>query len=153
MGSGLIVKCEKCSYRYESFTGVGYMFVKVYDDTVKEIRRGKYGKEYKKFFKEHENAVVDCSFVTALCLGCGRLERLKNMTLYLPSSPKTDGNGYVMFDEVTKGFKKCMEYDHKCSSCGESLKFIDLPEEIVKGTVKCPDCGGKLKAGEFLNWD
>ena len=45
MGLGYGIYCENCSYNFEAFLGVGMSYTKLYEDTISDIRKGKYGEE------------------------------------------------------------------------------------------------------------
>ena len=140
MGNGFGIKCKKCGYHYVAMDGIGYMFPVEYSDTVKDIREGKYGDEYKMFFEKHKDAAVNCGNETAVCTKCGHLDSVMNLSLYLPK----DGNnsdGCVMPRVLEEDFDKCLEYDHTCSECGGKMLIISPEDEIRNGALKCPICG------------
>lgn len=154
MGNGFGIRCKKCGYRYMGMTGIGYLFPVEYASTVKDIREGKYGEEYQKFFTEHEEAAVDCGNCTAICTECGQIEDVKNMSVYLPKDGYKYEN-YVLPSDLEENFDKCMEYDHKCSKCGSKMRIISLEDEIRSGTLNCPSCGDILVEDKEVKilWD
>jgi len=153
MGNGFKIRCEKCGYEFTAMLGVGMMFPTLYDETVSEIKKGKYGEEYKKFFEDNPNAAVNCERVTAVCNKCGKLDSVMDLSLYLPKDASVKNAGYVMEEEFESDFKKCMEYDHKCS-CGGSMEIIDLLFKLAARKVKCPKCKSNMQlTPELINWD
>ena len=155
MGSGFKIRCKKCSYDFTAFLGIGMLFPSVYQNTVSEIKEGKYGEEYKKFFEENPNAAVNCERVFAVCGKCGKFDTVMDLSLYVPK--KNDDSiqniGYVMEEDLKSNFKKCKSYDHKCS-CGGSMMITDLIGALVDRKVKCPKCSANMElTDELVMWD
>lgn len=153
MGSGFTFKCGKCDYKFEAMLGIGMLFPIEYRNTIKEIKEGVYGEEYKQFFEDHPNAAVNCEMESAVCTKCNKLQSVRNMTLYLPQDEDDDPEEYLMAEELEDNYIKCKEYEHKCPDCSSPMKIIDLLEEASLGTLKCPECGGELMLSGDLNWD
>ena len=159
MGNGYLIKCTKCNYMFKAMLGIGMMYPMVYNETVADIRDGKYGEEYKKFFEKHNNATVNCEAKVAVCAECGKLETVMDLSLYLPKDDEEMVyiyDDYMTPNQLKRNFKKCMTYNHQCSSCGGKMKNINLLSRLEKGTLKCPDCGEKLEMDEdslFMLWD
>ena len=155
MGNGYTIKCRKCSYEYKALLGCGMLYPTTYKDTLKLIREGKLGEDYKKFFEEHPDAAVNCENYMAICTECGKFETVKDYGLYLPK----EGNGTVnvglpLAEDLESDYKQCMKYEHKCKECGGTLKVVDLIDELSKHAVKCPKCGDKMFLTEdLLIWD
>ena len=70
--------------RFSAMTGIGRLFPKIYEETVKKMRSGKYGDECKKFFKEHPDGAVNCEKELLICEECGVPKTEMNLSLYLP---------------------------------------------------------------------
>ncbi len=84
MGTGYEMICKKCGYSFSARTGVGYLFPTVYEDTVKQSKEGKLGKEIKDFFHDHPDGVINAEDVTLCCNECGHLFTGQDLTMYLP---------------------------------------------------------------------
>jgi len=155
MGNGYTIRCRKCSYEYQAMLGFGMLFPTVYENSVKAIREGKLGEDYRKFFEEHKDAAVNCEACAAVCTGCGKFATVPDYGLYLPKK-ETGGTGFgcVMAEDLKKDYRQVMKYDHKCSACGGELKVIDLLDELSENALKCPECGGEMYLTEdLLMWD
>ncbi|WP_154649900.1 hypothetical protein [Butyrivibrio proteoclasticus] len=46
MGTGYRFKCKECGHEYSILLGIGFLYPKVYRDTLKKIADGKYGEEF-----------------------------------------------------------------------------------------------------------
>ena len=153
MGNGFTIRCEKCGYEFTALLGVGMKFPSEYEQTVKAIKDGIYGEEYKKFFEEHPNAAVNCELITAVCEECGRLDSVMDMSLYLPVDDSVLNAGYVTKEELESDFKKCKEYNRKCT-CGGHMRTFDLLDELFLRCIKCPQCENNMTLTEDLvDWD
>lgn len=155
MGNGYKIKCKKCGYDYRAMLGVGMLFPSLYEKTVSEIKEGKYGEDYKKFFEDNPDAAVNCEAVLAVCEQCGNFSTVNDLSLYVPKKSDDAGMnvGYVMAEELESDYKKCRSYPHKCF-CGGSLKVIDMLDELSKNAVRCPKCKGEMQlTDDFMMWD
>ena len=59
MGTGYTRKCPKCGFEFHSSTGVGFLFPKVYAETVQKAKEGELGEELKSFFAEHKDGAIN----------------------------------------------------------------------------------------------
>lgn len=154
MGNGFLIKCERCGYEFTCFTGIGMMFPVVYKDIVNDIKDGKYGEEHKVFLNEHPNAVINCERKFYMCSDCGAIDTARDLSIYLPKEdvPAPD---YIMPNDLKSGYKKVLEYKHKCISCGGIMRSESLPDQVEEGNVKCPSCGKAFEVPEIIevNWD
>ena len=57
MGEGISCRCKKCGYTFSANLGVGFMFPKVYSETVSEMKKGTFGEIGKQFFEEYPHGV------------------------------------------------------------------------------------------------
>ena len=155
MGNGYTIRCKKCSYEYQALLGFGMLFPTLYENTVKGIKEGKLGEEYRKFFEEHEDAAVNCEAYVAVCTECGKFDTVKNYGVYLPKMEyRNIGPCCVTAEELEVGYNQVMKYGHKCTACGGELKVIDLFDELSKNALFCPECGGEMYLTEdLLLWD
>ena len=154
MGNGFGIKCKKCGYNYVGINGIGYMYPVEYASTVKDIREGKYGEEYRKLFEEHEDAAVNCVNCTAVCTKCGQIEDVTDLSVYLPKAGQSS-DGCVLPSVLVENFDKYLEYEHKCSDCGGKMRIISIEDEIKNGVLKCPSCGEVLVEDKEVKilWD
>lgn len=154
MGSGYVIKCKECDFRYEAMLGIGMLFPNEYAETVEDIKIGLYGEEYKRFFEENNNAAVNCENEIAICTQCGKLDTIKNLSLYLPKEETAQTADYVMPDDLKSDYKKIQDYNHLCS-CGGDMRIIKFPDELFDGKINCPECGEKLMLDpmDMIMWD
>jgi len=154
MGNGFLIKCERCGYEFTCFTGIGMMFPVVYKDIVTDIQNGKYGEAHKAFMAEHPDAVVNCERKFYMCSECGAIDTARDLSLYLPKESEP-APAYVMPNDLKGKYKKCLAYDHKCTSCNAVMKAASLPKEVEAGNVKCPSCEKPFEVPEIIevNWD
>ncbi len=156
MGLGYGIYCENCFYNFEAFLGIGMTYTDLYEKTISDIRKGKYGEDYKRFIEEHRMAYVDCENDVAVCTRCGKLDTVINMSLYLPNTETTNYRiSHVTKAELLWEYHKCMEYNHKCS-CGGDYQIVDnFFSAIEDGTIRCPRCKGMLKRDRdtMIFWD
>ena len=67
MGSGYTMRCPKCKYKFHAITGIGFMFPKGYEETVRKAKKGELGTEILAFFREHEDGAISAENVTLCC--------------------------------------------------------------------------------------
>ena len=71
MGDGMVFRCDHCDHEEQVSCGIGFMFPQLYQDVVKKIRKGKYGREWKEVFESRPGAAVDARMVLYVCSECG----------------------------------------------------------------------------------
>ncbi|MCQ2504370.1 MAG: hypothetical protein MJ103_03970 [Saccharofermentans sp.] len=154
MGNGYLIKCERCGYEFSCFTGTGMMFPVVYQDIVSEIKNGKYGEKHKVFLTENPSAVINCERKFYMCPDCGAIDTARDLSLYLPKEDRPAPE-YIMPHELEAGYKRCLEYGHKCPSCSSIMEALSLPDEVEASNVKCPSCGKPFETEEIIevDWD
>ena len=151
MGSGKVFKCNACGEEFSAKTGIGMLFPSIYEETVQDIRSGEYGEDWKKFFEEHPDGVVNCERELLICEECGVPKCEKNLSLYLPKKGAKDLPKHPFGDDFKK-FNLYSKYQHKCNKCGGACN-------VVKSTkikrVTCPECGGVMEEdlGGAILWD
>ena len=155
MGQGYVLKCKNCDYKYTAMTSIGMLFPVEYRDTMKDIRDGRLGEEYRAFVEENPDAVVNLDRKVGICDKCGRIDTLMELSLYKPLKPSSEyrEEEYVMPLELEECYIKCKDYEHKCS-CGGNIRLISLEDEGDIGLLKCPICGSALEIGQDrILWD
>lgn len=168
MGKILYLKCNKDEIHQQSFfVGIGMMFPEVYADIIKKIKKGKYGKEIKKFLEENPQGAINCESEIAYCPECGNLKEVVNLSMYIQknNNEKTD-KSYVMSWELKEKYKKVKEYKHICSKCSSEMKIIKVKEDkygilkedkngnLIKNMeIKCPKCDGLMEITDGGCWD
>ena len=173
MGYGLNVSC-KCQNK-ELMLGVGLGFPMVYEETMDDIKSGKYGKEMKDLVNSTELVAVDATSEIYFCEKCGDVECLQPLDLYAPkdaekikkrivgrwSAAEPQHNetieelGELPYwtprDDVENGdYVLLKEYIHVCPKCGGIMKKI-TEEELEK--KKCPKCKERYEISAGCLWD
>ena len=151
MGSGKVFKCNACGEGFNAMTGIGMLFPTIYKETVQEIRSGKYGEDWKQFFEEHPDGVVNCENELLICEECGVPKCDMNLSLYLPKKGAKDLPEHPFGDDFKK-FTLSEKYEHKCDKCGGVCNVVNSSR--IK-RVTCPECGGVMEEdkGGFILWD
>lgn len=148
-------------------------FPRFYQETINEIKNGKWGEEIQKFLIENPDAAFNVERVFGLCPNCGEYENTLDLTMYLPkeniSQFEKDNHGrwsvafpfssenYVTEWDLKKYYKRFSKYPHKCKNCGSQLKIINegcfsrYHEEF--NNLKCPRCKSFMINSGFGSWD
>lgn len=162
MGRGYTKKCPKCGFEFHSWTGVGFLFPKVYTETVQKAKDGELGEELRNFFVEHKDGAINVENVTICCEKCGNLGCAMDLTMYVPNGKKQDkiahgrwsvafefeGADYVSPTDLDEYFVEYAKYPHKCDKCGGAMRVLKEDEEIV-----CPECKEPLETVDIIMWD
>ena len=157
--------------------GVGYFYPSFYDETINDIKTGKYGSEIKNLFNKTKSVTVDAEYEIYWCPECGYFNDPVCLDLYKPTNSETAESSSSYFipdfygDENYILFK---EYEHMCPKCGKLMQKVATKKEqndyykkqeeaYEKGertktgediyTIKinkltCPECGEKYQAQE-----
>lgn len=153
MGMGYTFRCSKCGYKLEAYMGIGFAFPDETEETIRNMKSGKFGETAKKFFEENPDGTVDCSNELFLCKKCGSLKVNPVLDLYKRKEGVSEPKYPFPDDDY---FYKVMEVDHICDRCGNKMEKQDedrFLKKAFKGEISCPDCDGHLVVGGFFNWD
>ena len=162
MGSGYKKICPKCSFEFSSYTGVGFLFPKVYAETVQKAKEGKLGQELQIFFEEHNNGAINAEKVTLCCERCGHLANGKDLTMYVPKNNEQgaishgnwcvaipfEGAEYVSGSDLEEYYEEYASYPHKCEECGGKMHIVGDGEDLF-----CPQCKVPIETSEVYMWD
>lgn len=161
MGNAYTKKCCKCDYIFHASDGVGFLFPKVYDETLEKAKSGELGQELKAFLEEHEDGAIDASMSVFRCNNCGELANYINLTMYIPKNNTTNeengmwsisfpfkGGDYVMPWDLKLYYTEYAKYPHKCEKCGMDMTVVEDDENIL-----CPKCKNPLEDFELILWD
>lgn len=50
MGMGYTFRCSKCGYKLKAYMGIGFAFPDETEETIRNMKSGKFGETAKKFF-------------------------------------------------------------------------------------------------------
>lgn len=174
MGSIYTCKCNKCGFSYEAWTGVGFLFPKVYEETVNKMKAGEYGPQGKDFFEAFPNGAITCDNVVIQCTRCHKLSEVPELTMYIPNNrydpQKINENKvpwstafsfnnkkYVSSGDLNKYYTEFEKYDHKCPECnGKAVIVPGFTDDCSKGIdrhVVCPQCSNILDIHIWGKWD
>lgn len=149
MGYGVELKCNHCDFEGRYLLGIGRMFPLVVREVEQDIRRGKYGEEWQRFFEENPGAAVNIQKELYQCPDCNELKQDYNLSLYLPKDGSPETRELLVFNPGEYG-KYVKSFVHQCPKCGarmhqiEDRDFLHLP---------CPKCGETLEMDNSMLWD
>lgn len=168
MGRGYGFICSQCGNEYGYGIGVGFLFPMVYEETLKEVKKGKYGEEWKNLVKNTKNIAIDAEEHLYVCKKCGTWKTEEGLSLYTPKDKKalkTKNNdsrwavgfdfsqaSYVTSEELREYYKLLKSYTHRCPKCKARMHRATSEEAF---NLPCPKCGGKAKEDylDIINWD
>ena len=159
MGDGINFVCSECGKEYSVSLGIGFNFPRDYRKCLLEVKKGKYGSEWKELYLNNQYVAVNADRHVYLCKKCGHWVVEEDLSLYIPNnldviSIKIKEMGkdyYVMDDELKEDYHLLKRRIHKCSNCGKVMHKANF-EEIVN--LKCPKCGGKPRFIPcWFSWD
>lgn len=168
MGSGVSFKCKKCGEEYSAWSGIGFLFPKVYSDTLQSALNGEYGEEWKELLSSRKYIKIDAEKHIYLCKKCGNWKSEKGLSLYIPKDfefikqqvapglrknyeDRFESEHYEFNLDTHEFYDLLKEFTHTCDKCGETMEKqnnMDIDE------LKCPYCG-EMNHREIgmLHWD
>lgn len=177
MGHGHILQCKKCGYKLKLFLGVGFVFPKVYQETIEGAKEGKYGETVQTFLEKHPDGALNCDNVLLQCTECGNLETEKDLSMYVPKQGAEpiekerwsiafpfEGADYVApWDLDPDHYELVCRYEHKCKKCGAKMRTFSEKEmdkklgkiflEEKQTEFACPECREPLWQVGDMMWD
>ena len=66
MGIELTCVCEKCGYEFEADVGVGFLYPKVYVETIDAMKEGRFGQQGKEFLEAFPNGAISCENIVVM---------------------------------------------------------------------------------------
>ena len=78
MGIELTCVCEKCGYEFEADVGVGFLYPKVYVETIDAMKEGRFGQQGKEFLEAFPNGAISCENIVVQCNDCKNLWLFQN---------------------------------------------------------------------------
>ncbi len=162
MGKGYTKTCIKCGYSFNCNEGIGFMFPKVYAETVRKAKAGKLGKILKTFYEEHPDGAINAENVALCCDSCGHLKSGIDLTMYIPKGKMLEQSKderccvafpfpeetYVMSNDLEEYYEKYADYPHKCGKCRGKMHVVKENE-----TLLCPHCKEPLEILDVIMWD
>lgn len=174
MGSGgRIVKCGCQEVRV--LDGVGMAFPMVYQETVADIKAGKYGDTMKYIMKNMNFVTVDTTNKIYHCKKCGHLETMQVLNLYLPKDTEkikkkvinrwtaAEPNSKMTIGELgefpywlpngedSNDFIMFYKFKHDCPICGTKMSRVKVRRITDE---KCPKCGQNYQVQNLdILWD
>lgn len=154
MGRGMVIRCPKCGFKFDVNLGVGFAAPSFYSELVSDMKRGKLGKQGKRFFQEHPNGAIDINQTVAECSKCHQWTTVIDLTMYVPKDESAQSEEFVSPWELKEDYKEYAKYNHKCKHChGPAHVITDFEEKAENGDLRCPCCGEKLQGEVDLMWD
>ena len=162
MGQGYKYICKKCYEVYSLYTGIGLGFPHFYQQTLKEVARGKYGSKEKELFKKIPFLGVDAETNYYECDNCGYWEAQECLDLYQPKNveklkKKQFGEKtaeewsevpYATHFDLKQDYKLIKKRIQECPKCHSIMK-----EKNRKTIISCPNCGTRNRPVEEVLWD
>ena len=162
MGRGYKKTCKKCGFSFSCYEGAGFLFPRIYKETVEKSLSGELGKDIKGFLEVHPDGAIDVETVALCCEKCGNLKSGKNLAMYLPKinnpTKRNDtqwsvafpapADKYVMRSDLNQYYEKFADYPHICEKCNGKMRIVKSNE-----TLMCPKCNEPLEISEEFNWD
>lgn len=164
MGSGYDFKCKKCQKEYSVMFGIGMLYPDVYQETVADIKNGKYGLEWQQLMNAEEYVAVNAEIEVYICRECKHWKTDLNLSLYRPKDVEAIRNKqygiktveewgdvpYVVEYELKEEYNLIKVYVHKCEKCGKPIyKANDTEIE----NLPCPYCGTENVPDGICTWD
>ncbi|MGN0473977.1 MAG: hypothetical protein ACI4IJ_02705 [Acutalibacteraceae bacterium] len=151
MGKGYSFYCDNCKESQHFFVGFGMMFPAVYERTVKNIKRGRYGKEWQSFFETYPNGMINAYKDIYYCSECHLGKSDFNLSFYKPIDPNEPELTNISYNLDFGRYSLVKEYTHTCRHCGQ--RMINANRIIWLMPVKCPKCGVQMKYHGKVLWD
>ena len=160
MGEYYGIECPNCSFKFKAAYGSGFLFSKIYENTLAEMKKGAFGERAKIFFQENPNGAIDCEKTLLQCRHCGTLENRKSLDMYIPKTDykQAEDSTYETRRYLKQNYILKHSFYHRCCKCGKRMRKINeqnLMKIIDKGDLKCPVCKSSLKInfGDCWTWD
>lgn len=167
MGEGFCWQCPDCNYEFSANIGIGFLYPKVYVETIEAAKRGDLGDDLKELLDVYPNAAINPETVILQCSECGDYDARPILTAYVPKEseqipPKEkgqkwsvafpfEGASYVTSYDMEKYYDLYMEYDHRCKKCGGGM--FPFPKSRRENDMICPICKKTLEIVSFYFWD
>lgn len=173
MGIELTCICEKCGYEFEADVGVGFLYPKVYVETIDAMKEGRFGQQGKEFLEAFPNGAISCENIVVQCNDCKKLMVVPELSLYVPKegydftksnrkkrwSSGFSGNDYEYVSpiELNDHYQLFEEYDHRCLYCNGHTSvvpgFTECMDKSIDKRVSCPECGSMIEINFTGIWD
>lgn len=138
--------------------GVCFSFPMLYKKIVEKAKSGDFGGRIKEFLNTFPEGKIDAETALYLCQGCGNMEVLPELSMYLPKgeAPKRfpfKGESYVTHRDLERDYALFEVYPHKCSKCQRIYTLIPREKILSSKLIKCPQCKVALELIEFERGD
>jgi len=170
MGVRISCKCKSCGYTSGADFGVGFLFPKVYSDTLKKMRKGYFGEFSKKFLVDNHEGAVNCELVALVCPKCNCLDSGYDLTMYVPKVGYKEkpnegawavgfpfkGAIYVTSWDLKENYVEYAKYNHRCPKCDGNMKTLtenQFMRKLQAEKILCPKCGSAMEQSGELLWD
>ncbi len=141
-------RCKECKYVFDAYFGTDNRKLPLlYQEIVKEIRKGVYGEEWKQLFKSRPGIAVNTGHDLFVCRVCRYFEERMDLSLYepmlFPGDPEAEqklktakGKKYVLPDpDLEQGYRRIRIYEHTCPKCRNKMN------RYAEGyKLRCPKC-------------
>ena len=150
MGTGIGLKCPKCSFHKQYYLGSGMLLPETYAKVIDGINEYEYGSEWYDYFKTHTGAAVDVNKEIYHCRLCNAIVEEYNLDLYNRKDGSPPDYGYFTSWTGTKEYDFVKHYAHRCPICDGRMRIIRRSD--LKA-LPCPRCGTTLISSDDFIWD
>lgn len=150
MGNGIEFECKKCGNGYSVSVGIGFLYPLDHKKIRDDMKKGKYGEEFKKVLTENKNAVVNAENLLFVCPKCSGWSVEPDLSLYEPYSEKSAGEQFVMPAELAESYRRIKRYVHHCPKCSTPMRKRNVTAKL---SLSCPECGEKNPGISSILWD
>jgi hypothetical protein len=150
MGTGIGLKCPKCSFKKGYNIGVGFSFPRVYERIVQDIKNYEYGEEWRDFFQSHPGAAINAEKDLYYCRYCNTIAVEYNLDLYNKKDGTEPEKSYVALWCDSDKYELVKHYAHHCPNCDGRMRKVSS-ERALK-SIPCPRCKSILQVEKYC-WD
>ncbi|MBP5738060.1 MAG: hypothetical protein J6X38_03135, partial [Abditibacteriota bacterium] len=106
MGQSFRFTCEKCHKESIIGVGIGFFVSDTYDDCLKEIKKGKFGREWKYLLSINENIVFNVDRKLYICESCRAWRCEEDLNLFLPKDPAKKPKDFNQYDVMSDDYEE-----------------------------------------------
>lgn len=129
MGQGYEYNCPNCDYKETFYTGIGFMYPSVCEESKQDILNGKWGKDAQTLINNNPDAHIETELAIYKCGKCGNLEEGECVSIIVPGQRKTT-------------------FKNHCKQCSTVMRKVVNHLEL-----HCPECRTQLVIGTMIMWD
>ena len=155
MGSIWRCYCETCRFSFHAQLGIGFLFPRVYQETVENMKAGTYDAQGKEFFEAFPDGAVSCEPIVVRCECCREFRQVPDLTMYVPNDSTAKNDiPYVYPTELKERYTEFEKFQHHCPKCGGQTTVVpEFTERRSSKSIPCPKCGMTIEIKLLGLWD